>query len=137
MKKRTPVSQIMTSNPLSVNENNSVSDVAELFKNNDIHHIPVVSGKELKGLISKSDIDRISFILDSTTDKVNTQIYDGLDLEQVMTSEVLTADVDDPIKEVAEKLATGTYHALPVLEKNELAGIVTSTDLIKYLVEQY
>lgn len=137
MKKRTPVSKIMTANPLSVNMNNSVRDVVEIFNNNNIHHLPVVSGDDLKGLISKSDIDRISFVSNSQGDKANTVVYDTLTIDQVMTTDLKTVDEDDQIREAAEMLANGNYHALPVLADNKLKGIVTSTDIIKYLLEQF
>jgi len=41
------------------------------------------------------------------------------------------------IKETAEILASEDFHALPVVEDANLVGIVTTTDLIKYLLEQY
>jgi CBS domain-containing protein len=42
------------------------------------------------------------------------------------------------IKEVAEIFLDADFHALPVVDKNDnLRGIVTTTDLIKYLLEQY
>ena len=137
MKKRTPVSKIMTANPVSVNMTNSVRDVVDIFNNNNIHHLPVVSGDELKGLISKSDIDRISFVTNSQDEEANTVVYDTLTLDQVMTTDLKTVNEDDQIREAAEMLANGNYHALPVLANNKLSGIVTSTDIIKYLLEQF
>ncbi len=137
MKKRTPVSKIMTTNLISVNSSHKVSDVAQLFKDHDIHHVPVVSGDKLIGMISKTDIDRVSFIMDSQDAKANIAIYDNLNLEQVMTKQLDTIQVDDQIKDAAELLAKGSYHALPVIENQNLAGIVTSTDIIKYLLDQY
>ncbi len=137
MKKRTPVSKIMTTNLISVNSSHKVSEVAQLFKDHDIHHVPVVSGDKLIGMISKTDIDRVSFIMDSQDDKANIAIYDNLNLEQVMTKQLDTIQVDDQIKDAAELLAKGSYHALPVIENHNLAGIVTSTDIIKYLLDQY
>jgi CBS domain-containing protein len=137
MKKRTPVSAIMTENPISVNLSNSVSDIAQIFKERNIHHIPVVSGSSLIGMVSKTDMDRISFVSDFQDEKANTSIYESLDIQQVMTKQVETVQTDDQIKEAAELLARGSYHALPVMEGEELKGIVTSTDVINYLLEQY
>lgn len=137
MKKRTPVSHIMTSNLISVNQTHKVSDVAQIFKERNIHHVPVVSGEQLIGMISKTDMDRISFITSQQEDKVNTAVYDNLNLDQVMTKDLDTVTTDTQIKEVAELLARGSYHALPVLDGDKLAGIVTSTDVINYLLEQY
>jgi CBS domain-containing protein len=44
---------------------------------------------------------------------------------------------DTMIKEAAEIFLKAEFHALPVVEKNKLVGILTTTDLIKYLLEQY
>ena len=137
MKKRTPVSKIMTSQLVTVNESNTVSDVVDIFKERNIHHVPVVSGDKLVGLVSKTDIDRISFVTDQQDEKANTAIYQSLSLDQVMTKNVESIQANDTIKEAAELLARGAYHALPVLEKDSLQGIVTSTDVINYLLEQY
>lgn len=137
MKKRTPVSTIMTANPISVTLNDKVSAVAQIFSERKIHHVPVVSGSRLVGMVSKTDIDRISFVTDAQSEKANVAVYDNLKLEQVMTRQLETVQQDDQIKEAAELLAKGSYHALPVMEGAELKGIVTSTDVINYLLEQY
>lgn len=137
MKKRTPVSKIMTPNPISVNLSNGVTDVVQIFKERNIHHVPVVSGEELIGMISKTDIDRISYVDAYAGEEANTVVYEMLKLEQVMSKQLETIQADDQIKEAAELLARGQYHALPVMEGNRLIGIVTSTDVINYLLEQY
>lgn len=137
MKKREQVSKIMTSNPITVNTSNKVVDVAKIFAENNIHHLPVVSGSELIGMISKTDIDRVSFVTNLQDDKANTAIYDNLEIEQVMTSQLDTVQQDGEIRDAAALLAKGSYHAIPVLEGETLTGIVTSTDVINYLLEQY
>lgn len=137
MKKRSPVSKIMTPNPMTVNITNKVSEVVDIFQSNNLHHLPVVSGSDLLGIISKSDIDKISFVTSGQDTKANMAVYDSLNIEQVMTSQVESVQAEDQIRDAAELLASGNYHALPVLEGKELKGIITSTDIIKYLLEQY
>ena len=127
----------MTTQPITVNETNNISDVAQIFKERNIHHIPVVSGSALIGMISKTDIERISFVTGTQDEKANTSIYKNLTIDQVMTKHVESVQINDTIKEAAELLARGSYHALPVLENENLQGIVTSTDVINYLLEQY
>ena len=127
----------MTTQPITVNETNNISDVAQIFKERNIHHIPVVSGTALIGMISKTDIERISFVTGTQDEKANTSIYKNLTIDQVMTKHVESVQVSNTIKEAAELLARGSYHALPVLENGNLQGIVTSTDVINYLLEQY
>ena len=127
----------MTPNPITVNITNKVSEVVDIFENNNLHHLPVVSGSNLLGIISKSDIDKISFVTNGQDAKVNTAVYDNLNIAQIMTSQVESVQAKDQIRDAAEILAKGKYHALPVMEGQELKGIVTSTDIIEYLLEQY
>ncbi|MBK8516394.1 MAG: CBS domain-containing protein [Saprospiraceae bacterium] len=54
-----------------------------------------------------------------------------------MTQNVHTVQHDDTIKEAAEILSLGSYHALPVLDGNDIVGIVTTTDLLVYLLKLY
>ena len=48
-----------------------------------------------------------------------------------------TVDTNDEIREAAKLLSSGKYHALPVMDNGQLEGIVTSTDVINFLLEQY
>jgi len=58
-------------------------------------------------------------------------------IEQVMAKNLVSVPSTKTIKEVAEILATKEFHALPVVDANKLVGIVTTTDLINYLIEQF
>lgn len=137
MKKRTPVSKIMTPDPISINLTHKISDAVKVFKERNIHHIPVVSGEKLIGMISKTDIERISFVNGLSDDKASTAVYDMLNIEQVMTKQLETVKADDQVREAAELLAKGKYHALPVTKDGALAGIVTTTDVINFMLEQF
>ncbi len=64
-------------------------------------------------------------------------IYDTNKLEDVMVSNPVTVTADTNIKDVAEILSKQSFHSLPVVEKDEVVGIVTTTDLVNYLLEQY
>lgn len=135
MKKRTPVSKIMTSNVTSANITNSLRDVYDIIKSNNIHHVPVMKGDEIVGLLTDSDFDKISYL--SADEKSNLSIFDALTVEQVMTKNIKTVQQDDLIVDVANILAKNHFHALPVLEGNKLVGIVTTTDLLNFLVDQF
>ena len=139
MKKREPVSKIMTDNLVKLNVNDSLSKAEALFKKNKIKHLPVVKGDSVVGMLSYSDLLRISFAdaTDDSGDFVESTVYDMFTLEQVMTHKVVCVESDDDIREVAEILAKKHFHALPVIEHDKLIGIVTSTDIINFFLEQY
>ena len=89
MKKREPVSKIMSDQLISVNITQKLKEVdAEvdaIIEENNIRHVPVVSGDKVIGLISKTDLERVSFV--NTIDGSNlwTSMYDVLSIEQVMS----------------------------------------------------
>lgn len=51
-----------------------------------------------------------------------------------MTKNVLTIQHKDTIYDAALLLSENEFHALPVMDEEELVGIVTTTDLIKFLL---
>lgn len=138
MKKREPISHIMTKSVVTVNQNDDLRKVVEKLKSNSIRHIPVVNGKEVVGIISRTDVNRLTFgALFDGQEGVDEAILDMLSISQVMTSKPRTLPSDTIIKDVAEVFAKEDFHALPVVDHGELKGIVTTTDVIKYFLEQY
>lgn len=137
MKKRSPVSTIMSTDLVSVNTTQSLTEVNDLLESNGIHHMPVVSGEEVIGMISKTDLQKISFVSSYGEEHVGTSMYNILSIEQVMTKDVETVESKDTIHDVAEILAKNEFHALPVVDDGKLTGMVTTTDLINYLIDLY
>ncbi|KRB54768.1 CBS domain-containing protein [Flavobacterium sp. Root186] len=138
MKKREPISHIMTKTVVTVNQNDDLRKVVEKLKSNSIRHIPVVNGKEVVGIISRTDVNRLTFsALFDGQDGVDEAILDMLTIPQVMTSKPKTLSSDTIIKDLASTFVKEEFHALPVVDNGELKGIVTTTDVIKYFLEQY
>lgn len=139
MKKRTPISEIMTKNVITLNYTDELETAERLFKKNHIRHIPVVSGDTIKGILSYTDLLRISFAdaIDEDEDTVDTVVYNMFTIEQVMAKNPTSVSSKTTIKEVAELLAEQEFHALPVVDDGKLVGIVTTTDLINYLIDQF
>lgn len=132
-----PVSKIMTAEVLTVNATQSMHEVAELIKGKNIRHVPVVSGDKIIGMLSNTDLQKISFVNTVDGDNLTTAMYDNLTIEQVMTKNVTSVDQEDTILDVATILSKNEFHALPVTHNGKLAGIVTTTDLVKFLIDQY
>jgi CBS domain-containing protein len=129
----------MSTNVVSLHLNNSLSDAERLFSKHKIRHIPVVRNKDIIGIVSLTDLLRISFVDSYGTKEteVDTAIYNMLSIEQVMAKEPVHVSPQRTIKEVTEILSQNEFHALPVVDNHELVGIVTTTDLLQYLLEQY
>jgi CBS domain-containing protein len=139
MKKRMPVSAIMTKNLITVNHTDDLLTAEKLFNEHTIRHIPVVSGHEIIGMLSYTDLLRVSYadaVEDHESD-VESVVFNMFTIEQVMAKELVMVSPNATIKEVAEILSEKEFHALPIVENNELVGIVTTTDLINYLLDQF
>ncbi|MDH5476380.1 MAG: CBS domain-containing protein [Cyclobacteriaceae bacterium] len=139
MKQREPIANIMSSKVYKVNLSDTLYEVRKMLEKKQVRHLPVVSNHKLVGIISLTDILRISFgsNFGDNQKEVDTAIFDMLSLEQVMNNNPRTVSSKQSIKEVAEILSKEEFHALPVVDDDKLVGIVTTTDVLKYLLEQY
>lgn len=137
MKKNQEVSEIMSRNVVKLLLTDSLTHAEHLFKKHHIRHMPVVNGNVLVGMLSYTDLLRISFVdaVDDEDEIVDTTVYNMFTVEQVMTKKLITVTPDTPILKVAEILSEREFHSLPIVEGDFLVGIVTTTDLIKYLIK--
>lgn len=139
MNKTEKVSQIMTASVITIDKTtNDLRDAKMIFRKEGIRHLPVTDQGKLCGIISKNDINRLSFgaLFDDQGD-ADEAVLEMLTLDQIMTAHPRVVSPETSIKEVAEIFAKEDFHSLPVVDGLDLKGIVTSTDVIKYLLEQY
>lgn len=139
LRHRVPVSTIMTKNIITLNSTDKLDTAERIFKKHNIRHIPVIEGEKIIGMLSLTDLLRISFVDSAFSEEseVETIVYNMFTISQVMAKNLKSVSQNTTIKEVAEILAEKEFHALPVVENDKLVGIVTTTDLIIYLLDQY
>ncbi|MEZ4449851.1 MAG: CBS domain-containing protein [Nannocystaceae bacterium] len=139
MKRSERITHIMSAEPVTAHEAMKLSDVRKLLADKKIHHVPVVSGRRFIGLLSATDLMRVSYG-DVYSQDVRTvdALLDTMSIREVMSEDVVTAPPTATIHEVAELLANGSFHSVPIVdEAGDLVGIVTSTDVIRFLLAQY
>ena len=132
------VSKIMTSDLVTVRPDAKLEEVHKLFGEFPFHHIPVVdSGMKLKGIISKQDLLRVAYRLaKKTTGKTYTEIaYHTILVQEVMTNDPIQLDPDDTIGLAADIFLANKFHSLPIVEQDELVGIITTHDLLKFIFD--
>lgn len=134
-----PVSEIMTKHIIALNRTDDLETAEVLFKKHKIRHIPVVNEDAIIGMLSYTDLLRISFAdaFNEDEDEVDTVVYNMFSIDQVMAKNLVSVTSITTIKEVAEILAKKEFHALPVVDDGRLVGIVTTTDLINYMINQF
>ncbi|MDP5158319.1 MAG: CBS domain-containing protein [Flaviramulus sp.] len=139
MIRKEPISMIMTTPVVTLTKNDSLEKAEHLFKKNHIRHIPIVENDKIIGMLSHNDILRLSFS-DYAGDfdgDMDAPVYNMFSINHIMTRNVVTISSSNSIKDVAEIIASKEFHALPVISHKKLIGIVTTTDLIKYLLKQF
>jgi CBS domain-containing protein len=139
MKRNEPLSSVMTKELTTVNVTNKLSEVRKLLSEQGIHHVPVVSGTKLVGLISATDMVRLSFsAYGADARAVDAMLDHEFSVVKVMSTELTTLKNSQKVRDAAQVLSSGSFHSVPVVDdENNLVGIVTSTDLIRYLADQY
>lgn len=137
MKLDAPVSTIMTNEVIAISEDEKLETVVEIFRSKNIRHLPVKNGNKVTGIISRNDINRLTFgTLFDGQDIADEPIMRVLTIPQVMSNKPRTVQSTDSIRQVSQIFAEADYHSLPVVDKDELKGIVTTTDIIRYLLQE-
>ena len=79
-----PVSTIMSTNLITVAQEDKLSAIKDIFKEHRIHHIPVVSGDKLIGILSKSDFLNATHgvSLHGDANEENEEIYNALKVSE-------------------------------------------------------
>lgn len=127
----TPISDIMTRDLVTVNTGTPISVVNEIFEDRMINHIPVLEKGLLVGIISKKDLLQVSHLL-SFSWRGATQRFENFAARDIMTEYPLYLKPDDTVGLAADIILANTFHALPIIDDDELVGIVTSHDLIAF-----
>lgn len=130
------VSFVMTADELvTADVTDPMSRVGQLLMDHPIHHIPVLEGNKLVGIISTTDLLRVGIGVD--TDEQLRDSDRDLSIEQVMETRLVTLHPKDSLLKAAKLLAQESFNSLPVVdEEGELVGILTTRDLLRYMVEQ-
>ncbi len=118
-----PLSSIMTTKVITAGPDDKLSVARDVFMKNRVHHLPIVRGTRLVGILTTYDMFKL---IDSGHDYHNVLIKD------VMTQKVATLEPKDKVGSAAELFLENLFHAVPIVENGELKGIVTSFDVIKY-----
>ena len=124
------ISRFMTTEPTTVAPDTPASEARALLASETMHHLPVVDEGRLVGIVSTSDLLKLYLLDDHRAGSLAT-------VSQIMEDEPMVLHERATLREAAEVLSLGGFHALPIVdEAGRLVGILTSTDLIDHLLHQ-
>jgi CBS domain-containing protein len=115
---------IMTTKVVTAKPTDSLTNIKNILFKKGYHHIPVVEGKKLLGIITSFDLMKL--------DKPFSE-YDTMQVKDVMTTNVVTLYDHELVGAAAMIFLKHLFHGLPIInEAKELVGIVTTHDILKY-----
>src|SRR3712207_62779 len=126
------VRDAMTREVVTVRPQTSVAEAWGLCRERDIRHLPVVEGGRLVGIVSDRDLRDVSPPR-GIPDEENTLGW--VRVRDIMSAELVTSHPLDTIEHAAREIYDRKIHCLPVVVDGELVGIITSSDMMRTLIE--
>ncbi len=131
-----PISKIMVTDLVTINPEDSLLDVKKIFETHKFHHLPVVRFRKIVGIISKTDFEHFTGGLNHAGENAIAELLEKTKAENIMTKGVGKLEPDDRINVALEIFSKNWFHALPVVQNDELVGIVTTQDVIKAILNE-
>jgi len=127
----------MTSPVVTVTPETSLKEAREILSEENIRALPVVKNKKLVVIITKRGLLRLdlSFLADEAWLQQANLVEETV--SDVMTVSPLTIRPDSLIPKAARIMLENKITALPVLEKGALVGILTNSDFLRFIIEEY
>ena len=131
-----PIREIMTKEIICLRITDSFNDISDIFNRHGFHHIPVLDENDnIVGIVSKKDLLSIAIGLSYETSgkTYSSKKYRSMTVEEIMSKDPFILEPDDTVGLAADVFKANKFHAIPIVENDELVGIITSHDLIEKL----
>jgi CBS domain-containing protein len=145
-KGRWKVSDLMSPDVITVNENHSIGHVIGVMEKNNVGKIVVIRDNEPVGIVTPENIsfaqvedpetgvnvEKIYFIRNSEgKSKKNVRMVSMLTAGDIMKNHLIKISKDEDAVKAAEIMQENNISGVPVVEGDDLVGIITKTDVIK------
>ncbi len=132
--KTVTVKEIMMGSPVTLNSKDILLLADDIMTLGRIRHIPIVEGETVVGVLSQRDLFRSAFVTAmGLKPGEQKDLLKAIPIEEVMSKPVITISPDAPVKEAARVMMGRKIGCLPVVEGNTLIGLVTETDILRYV----
>jgi acetoin utilization protein AcuB len=131
------VSDRMSKPVISIHPNASLEDAQKLMIAEKVSRLPVLDKKgKLVGILSEKQIHRYMPSEATTLDAWEIKgVLGRIQVEKVMTRDVITVTPDTPIEEAARIMVDKEISGIPVVSEDRVVGIIAETDLFKTFLE--
>jgi CBS domain-containing protein len=135
------ITRIMTSYPTTVEPNSSVAAAERLMREKGCHHLPVVEGIKVVGLLNAHDLLK-ALVLRGDARESDSELLRRPSLQKHRVADVMQRNVRSlphsaTLLDAAIELRPGDTHAIPVLGADgRLIGLVTAGDVMQALIDE-
>jgi CBS domain-containing protein len=118
----TKVHEVMTDRPRVVTPETTVSDAAQLMKDDDIGSLPILDGEQLAGMVTDRDI-----VIRAVAEGKDPR---GMPVREVASRELVTVNADEELSRALQLMASQQVRRLPVVDDDgRLVGILAQADV--------
>lgn len=127
------VGDVMTREVVTVGPDGAVGEAAGLLGRHGFTVLPVVRAGRLVGVVGESDVLRARIHHDARSPRLAGELggTPPRRVREVMTTDVRTTTPDADVADVADLVAGGTVRSMPVVDGDELVGIITRRDVVR------
>ncbi|MEM5871642.1 MAG: CBS domain-containing protein [Candidatus Aenigmatarchaeota archaeon] len=123
------VYEAMVERPVFVQRNYNIFEVAKMMCRGGFRRLPVVEGNILLGIVTPIDI--LSYLRSNPNKKL---VENRTRIENIMERNVVTIKPDVDLFKAISIMKTQKIGGLPVVDEDELIGIVTERDVVDALI---
>jgi predicted transcriptional regulator len=128
------VRDIMETKLVTISASERLSMVEDIMRLGRVRHMPVVEGGKLVGVVSERDLLRASLsVLSEHRDAERRMFLHVVEISRVMSAPPIVIAPDATIREAAALMADRKIGCLPVVAGEELLGMITETDVLRWV----
>jgi CBS domain-containing protein len=130
-----PVSEIMIKGPVTLKADDILDLANDIMHLGRIRHIPILEGDKVVGVLSQRNLFQSALVTAmGMRPKERKEYLKAILVRNVMSVPVITVAPDASVKEAARIMVDKKIGCLPVMENDSLVGLVTESDILRYVV---
>lgn len=128
----------MSSNPVVIASGATLPEAHHLMKDSNVRRLPVVDNGKLVGIVASGDV-----LEAGPSDAISLSIHElnyliaRLTVKEIMTKDVVTVVEDTKLHDVAKIMLEKKIGGLPVMNGDQVVGIITESDIFRAVIEIY
>ena len=126
----------MTKNPYTIQASAGITELMGLIREKNLKRVPVLDGEKVVGMISTSDIDKVS-----PTKATSLSVFEinyllsKVQVKDAMKRNFIAISPDELVEDAAVEMRAARVSAVPVVDNGKLVGIMTESDLFDALID--